>query len=67
MSRVIVKNELHLCLAQINSQINVVRETATEAEILSYKLQDTNGNFILAPLLVAKAQVLDALSRLEGK
>lgn len=54
--------ELTRTISQINQQIAEVEKRAKEMEIAPYKLRDTNGGFVLSPLLAAKAQTLHALA-----
>lgn len=53
--------ELSRTMSQINAQIEEVREEAKRMEISPIKMRDTSGNYVLTPLLVAKAQTLHAL------
>lgn len=50
---------------QIDTQMAVVKEQAEEYGIPPEKLRDTNGNFVMIPLLVAQAQIYDSLIRLQ--
>jgi hypothetical protein len=54
--------ELVRTLSQINNQIEEVKDQAENSEIDPYRLRDTSGNWILIPLLGAKAQCLHALA-----
>lgn len=58
--------ELKRTLLSINTQIGYVRKEAQRQHISAYAIQDTNGNFMLAPLLVAKANVLHSIVTLKG-
>ena len=53
--------ELARTVSQINQQIEEVRKQAETMGIAAYEMRDTNGAFVLAPLLAAKAQTLHAL------
>lgn len=55
-------HELVRTLSQINNQIEEVKTQAEASEIAPYRLRDTQGNWILIPLLSAKAQCLNALA-----
>lgn len=48
-------------MAQINTQIEEVKKTAKVLDVQSSELRDMNGNFVMVPLLAAKAQTLHAL------
>jgi hypothetical protein len=54
--------ELFKTIAQINEQIEVVSKSAEELNVKPYNLLDDRGNFVLSPLLAAKAQCLHALA-----
>lgn len=53
--------ELVKTLTQVNAQIDVVNKEAKDLGIPVFKLTDTQGNFVLTPLLAAKAQLLHSL------
>ena len=48
-------------MAQINTQIEEVKKAAKVLDVQSSELRDMNGNFVMVPLLAAKAQTLHAL------
>lgn len=54
--------ELRLCLKQVNSQIEEIRQEAVEQDFAPVKMRDTSGNYIWTPLVVAKATVLHAMA-----
>lgn len=54
--------ELSKTISQINQQIYEVDKAALAMNIMSYQLRDSNGGWVLAPLLAAKAQTLHALT-----
>lgn len=54
--------ELRLCLKQINSQIEQIRQQAEISKIPPVTMVDDKGNYIWAPLVVAKAQVLHSMT-----
>lgn len=56
-----IGRELSKTLIQINMQIAEIHQEAERMEIAPVKMQDATGNYILAPLLAAKAQTLHAL------
>ena len=47
--------------SQINQQIEAVKKVADEMSCSIFDLRDAQGNFMMAPLLAAKAQTLHAL------
>jgi hypothetical protein len=51
-------------LKEIEAQIDSVKETAQTMGIPPEKLQDTNGNWVMSPLLLAKVQALAILVQL---
>lgn len=53
-------------IREIDAQIEEVKETATRMGIPSQKLQDTNGNWVMSPLLLAKAQAYHSLILLQS-
>lgn len=55
-------HELVRTLSQINNQIEEVKTQAENMDIAPYRLRDTQGNWVLPPLLSAKAQCLNALA-----
>lgn len=54
--------ELKLSLRQINNQMEEIRKECVERHIPPVTLRDTSGNYIWTPLVVAKANVLHALT-----
>ena len=63
----VLRTQLEQTLAQINRQIEEVRHRAIsftpDLEDIT-QFQDKNGNFVMIPLLAAKAQVLSGLASL---
>lgn len=57
--------ELRKCLKQINSQIEEIRLQAVATDIPPVKMRDSKGDYIWAPLVIAKASVLSALAQLD--
>jgi hypothetical protein len=53
--------ELAITLSQINGQIKEIAAEAERMEIAMTKMRDTRGNYVMAPLLAAKAQTLHAI------
>lgn len=56
-----LRDELLLTLNSIDRQIAHVEATAKDMGISPHPMRDASGAFVLAPLLVAKAQLLHAL------
>ena len=48
-------------MAQINAQIEEIHSQAKRMGIPAVKMRDASGNYVLSPLLAAKAQTLHAL------
>jgi hypothetical protein len=59
-----LRKETVQTLSEIEKVILSIRQEAAIAGVDASKFRDTNGNWVLAPLLVAKAQCLDTLVRL---
>lgn len=53
--------ELTKTLSQIGQQIDVVNDAAQEEGISPYKMRNEHGDYLLSPLLAAKAQALHAI------
>lgn len=62
-----LNRELNKTLRQINSQIEEIRQEAVRMDIPPVTMKDYNGNYIWAPLVVAKAQVLHGIVLLHDK
>lgn len=62
-----LKQELNRALRQINSQIEEIRREAVRTTTAPVQMKDSNGDYIWAPLVVAKAQVLHGLVLLDEK
>lgn len=58
-------NALRGNLTEVNMMINTVTQKAKDSNIDVYKMQDMQGNFVLIPLLAAKAQILSGLAHLK--
>jgi hypothetical protein len=54
--------ELFRTISQINVMIDKVKAEAASMGVESADLRDTKGNFVLVPLISAKAQCLHALA-----
>lgn len=59
--------ELMTTLREVNVQIEEVKDRANSEGIIPYKMRDAAGNFVLAPLLVSKSQLLHSLALLNQK
>lgn len=57
-----IEKELVENLVALNQQIQSLHSTARKLGVEPYELVDKRGMSILSPLLVAKAQVLHALT-----
>jgi hypothetical protein len=53
--------QLRLCLKQINSQIEEIRKEAVRTDIPPVTMRNSSGDYIWAPLVIAKANVLQSL------
>lgn len=62
-----LNHELNRALRQINSQIEEIRQEAVRTDIPPVTMRDERGNYIWAPLVVAKAQVLHGIVLLHDK
>jgi len=62
VNRMELGRELTRTLSQVNRQIEAVQRDAVAKGIEAVDMRDTNGNFVLIPLLAAKAQALHALT-----
>jgi hypothetical protein len=67
VNRMELGRELMRTIAQINRQIEAVEKGADALHCKVYDLRDANGNYILAPLLSAKAMSLHALAIINQK
>jgi biotin operon repressor len=56
-----IGKELGKTFREIELQIKSVEEQAQKLGISVYSMRDSYGNFVLAPLLVAKANTLHAI------
>lgn len=54
--------ELFTTISQINSLIDWVKTEAEEAKVQPIRMRDSRGDLVLIPLLVGKAQCLNALA-----
>lgn len=59
--------ELVKSLGQVNSQIQSVEQQAREMGISVHDLRDTTGNWVVVPLLAAKAQLLHSIAIINQK
>ena len=60
-----LKIRLNQVLIQIDNQIDSVQAYCVGAGTRPDEFMDTRGNFVMVPLLTAKAQVLTALLKVE--
>ncbi len=62
VNRMELGRELMRTLSQVNRQMEKVDKEASKLNISPYCLRDDGGNYMLTPLLAAKAQLLHALA-----
>jgi hypothetical protein len=62
VNRMELGRELMRTLSQVTRQMEKVEKEASKQNTSPYCLQDANGNYMLTPLLAAKAQLLHALT-----
>jgi len=60
----VLREELMSTMTLVDASIDEVKKECRNRRILPQELRDTNGGWVLIPLLVAKAQILDTLVRL---
>lgn len=63
----ILRREAVQLINQIEQQIEEIRRTATQLGTEAHKLRDNNGNWVMPPLLLAKAQAYNTLVQLQVK
>lgn len=61
-----LNDQLFVTLAQVQTQINATFTRAESRGVRPEEMLDANGNWLLTPLLVAKAQTLAALVQLNA-
>ena len=66
MSAAKLKNDLRILLMDVEVQIIAVRNQAKRLGVDPSAVMDPNGNFLMIPLLSAKATILSALANLEN-
>jgi hypothetical protein len=62
-----IGRELVKTLSLVNEQINEIQKEAAQMSIPAGKLRDEHGNYVLVPMLAAKAQLLHALTLINQK
>ena len=65
ISSQVLLEELAVAFQELEKQINVIKAMARASQVRPEKIQDSKGDLVLSPLLVAKAQTLHALVLLE--
>ena len=65
ISSQILLEELAVTFTELEKQVNVIKAMARAANVKAEKIQDSHGDLVLSPILVAKAQALHALVLLE--
>ena len=63
----ILRRDTVQLLGQINTQIAEVEEHCRRRHLPPEKLVDEHGNWVMIPLLLAKAQAYSTLVQLQGK
>jgi hypothetical protein len=63
----ILRRDTVQLIKQIDAQIDEVKAYAQELGIEPVKLRDTNGNWVMSPLLLAKTQAYASLITLQQK
>lgn len=56
-----IGKELGKTFREIETQIKVIEARARDMDISAHSMTDAQGNYVLAPLLVAKAHTLHAI------
>lgn len=62
VNRMELGRELTRTLVQVNQQIEAIKKNGDDRGINPYEMRDPNGNFVLVPLLSAKANLLHGLA-----
>jgi hypothetical protein len=65
ISSQILLEELAVTFTELEKQVNVIKAMARASNRPAEKIQDSHGDLVMAPLLIAKAQTLHALVLLE--
>ena len=60
----VLREEVMECLNLVDATIDEVKKECRTRRIMPHELRDTNGSWILIPLVVAKAQCLATLQHL---
>lgn len=60
-----IREEILELVDDINTQIDVVKATAADLNVVPEQLRDHHGAWVLAPLLVAKVQLYSTLFEME--
>jgi hypothetical protein len=63
----ILRRDTVQLIKEIDAQIEEVTHHAAIAGLARHKLRDANGNWVMSPLLVAKAQAYGTLVQLQIK
>lgn len=65
--KVVIREELIKSFRELEGVIQAVNDEALGMGIHPSKLRDTSGGFVLAPLIVAKVQILHSFALLQEK
>lgn len=61
ISQDILRKDTIALMRQVDVQIEEVRKTAEELGVPPEKMRDSSGNWVMSPLLMAKAQIMNTL------
>lgn len=67
VNRAELGREIMRAFNQVSRQIEVLEREAAGQDVSPHKMQDMNGNFMMTPLLAAKAQLLHSLTLINHK
>lgn len=63
----ILRRDTVQLIREIDKQIDEIKDTAKEIAVEPHKLRDGNANWVMPPLLLAKAQAYNTLVMLQTK
>jgi len=61
-----LRRDVIAVIKEIDAQIDEVKEQAARMGVPPQKMRDMNGNFVMSPLLLAKAQAYGSLIQLQS-
>lgn len=62
----ILRRDMVQLLKQVDAQIDTVKQEAARIGVDPLEMRDTQGNYVMSPLLLAKVQALAALVQLNS-